>query len=139
MKLKTNVTRTEQKTEAIERMKMLNMHENAIREFEQEDKLNMSEYMGALYWLNEEQEELIKEFEQKNEAVVYHVIHDYTDFGELLSLLYVSKTKCEWKYDREDLKAGYTCAYVLNLDADDCSEFGGICIRPSFGGIVRLG
>lgn len=79
----------------------------------------------------------MKAFEEKHNAVVYHAIHNYTEFGELLAFLYVSSEQDEWAYDRDDLKAGYACAYVKNLDDDCCSEFGSIGIRPQFGGLVR--
>ena len=38
----------------------------------------------------------------------------------------------------EDIKDGYTFAWVENVDLDWCSEFGSIAIKPSFGGLVRL-
>lgn len=131
------MTRQEQKIEAIERMKMLKMHENPIKEFEVNDKLNQSEHGGILYWLDEKQEQYVKDFEKKYNAVVYHVIHNYTDIGEMLSFLYVSDSPEEWEYDRDDLQAGYACAYVMNLDDEYCSEFGSIGIKPQFGGLVR--
>lgn len=131
------MNRQEQKIEAIARMKMLKLHGNPIREFEQDDVLNQSEHGGILYWLDEKQKELVKKFEEKHQAVVYHVIHNYTDIGEMLALLYVSNEKSEWEYDRDDLKGGYPCAYVINLDDDWCSEFGSIGIKPQFGGLVR--
>jgi len=131
------MTKQEQKIEAIARMKMLKLHENPIREFVEEDTVNLSEGHGILYWLDDQKMEYVKAFEEKHHAVVYHAIHNYTEFGELLAFLYVSSEKDEWEYDRQDLKDGYACAYVKNLDDDCCSEFGSIGIRPSFGGLVR--
>lgn len=131
------MTRQEQKQEAITRMKMLKLHINAINEFEKEDVINLSEHGGILYWLNDDQMEYVKTFEQKYNSVVYHVIHNITEFGELLAFLYVSDSEEEWGYDRDDIKEGYACAYVLNLDDDMCSEFGSIGIKPQFGGVVR--
>lgn len=131
------MTRQEQKTEAIARMQMLKLHKNPIRKFIEEDVVNLSEGPGILYWLNEVQIEYVKAFEEKHQAVVYHAIHNYTEFGELLAFLYVSDSQEEWEYDREDLKSGYACAYVKNLDDDCCSEFGSIGIKPQFGGLVR--
>lgn len=131
------MTRQEQKTEAIKRMKLLKLHENPIREFEEEGRLNLSENGGILYWLDEKQQECVKEFETKYNALVYHVIHDLTEFGELLSFLYVSDSEDEWEYDLDDLKQGYPFVYVKNLDDDMCSEFGSIGIKPQCGGIVR--
>ena len=131
------MTREQQKIEAISRMKTLNLHSNAIKEFEKEDLINISESYGVLYWLNESQKEYVKEFEQEFNAVVYHVIYNNTEFGELLAFLYVSNDEDEWGYDRDDLKDGYACAYVKNLDEAAFSEFGSIGIKPSFGGLIR--
>lgn len=39
----------QQKLEAVERMKLLKLHPNAIREFTEEKKLNKSEGMGILF------------------------------------------------------------------------------------------
>ena len=93
-----------QKQEAIERMKMLKIYSQAIKEFEKENVINVSEHGGILFWLDDEQQEMVKRFEEKYNAVVYHVIHNYTEFGELYSLLYVSQHETEWDYDKDDIK-----------------------------------
>ena len=132
-----NITNEQKKQEALERMKMLSLYPNIIREFEKDGIVNMSENGGFLYWLDDEQKEFVSDFEEENNALVYHVIHNYTEAGEMLTFLYVSDYEEEWEADRDDLKEGYTCAYVKNLDADWCSEFGSIGIKPQFGGLVR--
>lgn len=124
------------KQEALDRMKMLNLFENAIKDFQQDNKVNMSE-CGFLYWLDDEQTKLVSEFETEHDALVYHVIHNYTEFGELLTFFYVSDHEDEWEYDRADLKDGYACAYVKNLDEDAFSEFGSVAFKEQFGGLVR--
>lgn len=129
--------KTKQKTEALKRMKLLKLHSNIIKEFEKEDILNLSENGGFLYWLTDEQKSYVEDFENKYNSLVYHVIHDYTAFGELLTFLYVSDSEEEWETDREELTDGYACAYVKNLDDDCCSEFGGICFKTQYGGLVR--
>ena len=131
------ITIEEKKQEAIERMKSLKLYPNIIKEFEKENIVNMSENGGFLYWLTDEQKEIVSEFEQEYDALVYHVIHNFTEIGEMLTFLYVSDEKEEWEYDREDLKAGCACAYVKNLTDDMCSEFGSVCFRQQFGGLVR--
>lgn len=130
-------TNEQKKIEALERMRTLKLYPNIIKEFEKENVVNMSENGGFLYWLNDEQKEIVAEFEQEHNALVYHVIHDFTGFGELLTFFYVSDDDEEWEYDREDLKAGYACAYVKNLTDDMCSEFGSVCFKQQFGGLVR--
>lgn len=127
----------EQKQEAIARMKKLDIYAPAITEFEKENLVNKSEHGGILYWLDENEQEMVKEFEEEYGAMVYHIIHNYTNFGELYSLLYVSKDKDEWDYDNDDLNHNICLAYVKNLNEDAFSEFGSIGIKSQFGGLVR--
>lgn len=119
-------------------MKLLKLHKNAIDEFREEGKLNLSEQTGALYWLSDEQLELVRRWESETGNLAYHVIHCYTEFGELLNLLYVAKYAEEWDLDRSDLDAGSAFCYVMNLDDGFCSEFGSIGIQPMIGGVRRI-
>lgn len=125
------------KDEAIERMKKLRLHSNVIKEFQKEDKLNLSEAYGALFWLDDKQKERVAEFERKYNALVYHVIHGFATFGEYLAYLYISDEEDEWEYDREDIEQGIAFAFVDNLSDECCSEFGSIGIKPMFGGVIR--
>ena len=126
-----------QKQEAIERMKMLKIYSQAIKEFEKENVINVSEHGGILFWLDDEQQEMVKRFEEKYNAVVYHVIHNYTEYGELYSLLYVSQHENEWDYDKDDIKHNIALCYVVNKDEENFSEFGSIRIRPEVGAVIR--
>ena len=130
--------KAKQKQEALERMKMLKLHGNIIKEFDKEGIVNLSENGGFLYWLDSDQQAIVDEFEAEHDALVYHVIHDFTELGELYSLLYVSKYEEEWEDERTDLKDGYALVYVKNVNDDFCSEFGSIGIKPQFGGLVRM-
>lgn len=131
------VSTKEQVAEAIERMKLLKLHENAIKEFKSQRKVNFSKGIGILYWVEDEYEKFVREFELKHNAVVYHCIYSLTDFGEMLAMLYVSNSPEEWESDRLDIKDGIVFAYVKNISDDYCSEFGSIGIRPSIGGLIR--
>ncbi len=84
------------------------------------------------YWI-----EKVKEVSDKHRIYVYHIIHCYTTFGELLNLLYVASHKEEWEMEREELKEGYTTSYVINLNIPEYSEFGSIGIKTTMGGITR--
>ncbi len=128
--------RERQIEEATKRMRALKISPNVIKEF-LEGKLNESERVGCLYWLNENEEAIVKAFEEKFEAVAYHVIHQFTNIGELYNILYVSKYEEEWENDMEDIAEGQAIAYVLNRSMPDCSELGSIGIKPSIGGLVR--
>lgn len=130
--------RDEKVTEALERMRILKLIPNAITEFARNQTLNASEGGGFLYWLSDKEKETVRDFEKNYNALVYHVIKSSTEFGELLTFLYVSNYKDEWLLDREDLKNGNPIAYVKNLSDDTCSEFGGVSITPRCGGLVRV-
>lgn len=121
------------KKEAINRMKMLKLHPNIIKEFSNKNILNLS-LNTALHHLNQEQLARVQEFEQKYDVLVYHVIQN----GQMLSFLYVSKYQEEWEHDRNDLEEGYPFVYVANLTDESCSEFGSIGIRPCVGGVIRI-
>lgn len=125
------------KAEAIKRMKALNLHENVIREFEQEDKLNYSDH-GILYWLDnlEYHEEILAKVKECN-GLPYHVIRTQSNIGLTYEVLYVCNTENEWEFDSEDLKTGYCFVYVFNKTMPDCSEFGSIGVQPLYGGVVR--
>lgn len=127
------MTREEKKAEAIKRMEMLKLHENAIKEFRDEDKLNVSESIGYLYWATEAQMKVVKEFEEKYNAVVYHLIRSRMNGEEYIVYLYVSDYSGEWEMDRSDIEQGYPLAYVQNLDDELCSGFGSVGIHPSIG------
>lgn len=143
-----------QKEEALKRMGILKLHENPIREFKESGKINRSEYLNAvmpsiLFWLDDEEEKLVREFEEKSGNMVYHVIKTNTEFGLLYSMLYVSplsdtdkeereSTLEEWEWDKEDLKNGYCSAYVYNASEPMFSEYGGIMVVPKIGGLMRV-
>ena len=124
--------------EAIERMKLLKLDSHCIEAFVK-GKVWESEGYGALYEVNQKEQELIDNFEKNHpNCLVYHMIHNIFEFGECYSMLYVSSDKEEWQRDKEDIKDGYTFAWVENVDLDWCSEFGSIAIKPSFGGLIRM-
>lgn len=127
-----------QKHEALKRMKILGIHSMAIKEFQHEGKLNLSESNGALYWLNEGLQKRVKEFEKKYNSLVYHVIRSYSEVGEMISYLYVSPWTEDWDDDKTDLESGRALVYVENLSDEVLSEFGFIGIMPLFGGVARL-
>ena len=124
--------------EAIERMKLLKLDNSCIEAFVK-GKVWESEGYGALYEVNQKEQELIDNFEKNHpNCLVYHMIHNVFEFGECYSMLYVSGDKEEWEQDKQDIKDGYTFAWVENVDLDWCSEFGSIAIKPSFGGLIRM-
>lgn len=135
-----NVTREKKKQEAIKRLKALDIIDNAIEQFEKEDVIMISEPpMGGLYWLNDEEKEMVRKFEEENDALVYMIVRAFTLFGKMDSMLFVSDYEEEWEFDNEDIIDGYVLTYTVNYDMPDCSEMGSIVVKPMFGGLVRMG
>ena len=134
-----NISIEEKKAEAIRRMKMLEIFPETIRQFEKENLISVSEPpFGAFYWADEEQQEMIKKIEKECNLLVYMGIMSYTEFGKMLSLLYVSDHKDEWSDDNFNLLNGEAMTYTHNFDAPDCSEFGYIMFKKTpAAGLIR--
>ena len=134
-----NVSMEIKKAEAINRMKMLDLYTDYIKAFKDNSEIFMSEMTGGVYEFeaNTELVNKVKEFEAEHNALVYHVIHTLTQFGELYNFLYVSDYDEEYDLDNADIKAGYALAYVWNKNDEWCSEFGTIGVKGLFGGIIR--
>ena len=135
------VTRENKKKEALKRMEKLGLFKPCIKAFDKYDELQLTEPTGGLYEFNDNEElnAKVKEFEAEYDALVYHVIHTYTQFGELFNFLYVSDYEEEWEMDNADIEDGYAMAYVWNKSDDWMSEIGSIVVSERFGGLVRVG
>ena len=104
-----NISREQKKCEALTRMKMWGIYLPTCMQFEKEDLVSESAPpLGACFWLDAEQLARVRAFEEKYDALVYHVIHCFTTFGELENYLYVSDHPEEWEDDRNDIKSGQT-------------------------------
>jgi len=132
------MTREDMKIEAMKRMRKLGLFSQVIKEFKEDDMLNLSENGGYLYWLDENQKKIVEDFEKKSGNVVYHVIRSFTYIGEMLSLLIVPKDEEDWEMDWEDIHDGYVFSYVVNLDEPMLSGYGTIAVQNRIGGLVRL-
>lgn len=133
-----------QKEEALKRMKALNLMPQVIEDFKKNDKIYYSErqnriFNAVLYWIDNDEKyvEIVKKFESKTKSLVYHCQLTHLEFGDCLSLLFVSANEEDWPTENELLKQGVAFAWVENLDDEWCSEMGSIGIKPSMGGVVR--
>ena len=137
MCLKTS--KKEMKEEAIKRMKILRLHQNVLEDFINENKLNKSDGpLGSLYWLDEEEQKMVKKFEQEHNVIVYHIIHTFSNLGETYELLFVTTEKEEWEDEKRDLKNGFILAQVEVLDYTPNSEAGYIGVKYKNGGLIRV-
>lgn len=132
-----------QKEEALKRMAKLHLHKDCVKAFKEDNIVWMSEDIGYIYTLSDEHMKLIQDWEKETNNLVYHVIHNFTNFGELLTILYVSQYTEEWEMDRADIENSIypvtPLAYVMNLTDEFCSEYGRVGVRSSIGGLVRVG
>lgn len=138
------ISREVKKAEAVKRMRMLGISNNTIGQFERDDVVMVSEpndvgfgAFGALYWLDDDDQKMVAEFEAENNALVYMVVRSFTNFGKMDALLYVSDYKDEWEMDNEDVQYMTPMSYVVNHDYPYCSEFGSISVVSAGGGLVR--
>ena len=142
------MTKEMQINEAVERLQLLDLHKNVLKDFKR-GVVNYSERTplgGILYYVDGEKKflETIKAFEEEYGGIVYHCTHENTEFGELLTMLYVSKHEDEWETDRKDLTIKYNgakilTAYVKNLTFPELSEFGSVALVERGGGLIRVG
>ena len=133
-----NISIEEKKAEAIRRMKMLGIFPETIKQFEAGYVSRSEPPFGAYYWVEGEELEALRKFEEEHDCLVYTVVRSYTSIGMMDSYLFVSDCKDDWDSDREDLGEGYAFSYTVNYDAPDCSEFGTIGIKLSVAaGLVR--
>lgn len=134
-----SIPREIKKQEAIKRLKALNIIGDAIEQFERDDIVMVSEPpYGGLYWLNDEEKEMVEKFEEEYNALVYMVVRSFTNFGKMDSLLFVSDYDEEYEMEMEDITDGYVMTYTINHDMPMCSEMGSIVVKPMFGGLVRV-
>ena len=130
----------ERKIKAVELMKQLGIYKPYIKDFQENDTVCFYEnFAGFWAWQNEELNKKIKEIESKYNCTVYAVTHEFTEFGECYSMLYVPRYKQEWNNLLVNVKGTfYTYAYVWNKSDDWCSEFGEIGVKSMGGGIKRV-
>ena len=136
-----NTTLEERKGKAIELMKKLDIYKPYIKGFEKDNDVCFFEGFGG-FWVYQEPEiyEKMKEIEEKYNATVYAITHEFTEFGELYDFLLVTDYKEEW----EDLvvkenNTYFAFAYVWNKSDNNLSELGTICLQSFGGGIRRIG
>lgn len=133
--------RNTMKAEAVKYMDILKLNKRCIQAFKakKQSVWMSSGPFGGLYEADDKLKNMIKDVETEHDIIVYHVVDGFVMGMHCYSMLCVCKYPEEYEMNEEDLKDGYAFSYVLNVDAPDCSEFGTICVKPTFGGLRRIG
>ncbi|MBQ8206401.1 MAG: hypothetical protein IJZ77_02980 [Bacilli bacterium] len=132
------------KNEALRRMKALKLYDEGydspVAEFRLKGKVWKSERFGILYYLNEEEKQVVKEFEKKYSrfgAKVYHCYRAEREFGDILYLLYVIDDESDSAKEFDSLlRRGVIYLYAHNFSEPAFSEHGTAYIKSQYGGIV---
>lgn len=139
------LTKEEQKAIAVECLKKIKSYGPYTNKFKTHNVITMYEgyggyYLGKEYGSNEEElMDKIKEVEKEYGGTIYAVIHNFFDFGECYTMLYVSKYAEDAKYCVDDWGTSYgVYAYVWNKSVEEYSEFGTVAIKPALGGLLRI-
>lgn len=134
-----NVDMKTKRQEAIKRMKMMQILPEAIRQFKDDGAIMVSEPpFGALYYITEKEQQEVAKFEQEYNALVYHVVRTYTEFGQLDSWLFVSDYPEEWDMENTNIEQNIVFTWTINRSVDWMSDMGSIAFRPANGGLLRV-
>ena len=139
--MSTELSREELKAESLNRMRLLELNPELIKEFEAtETVLTCAFPNGTLTRTDLDVMTMIRALEEQFGFMVYLNVHSDTYFGEIDNLFFTSKYNEEWEFDHEDLKDGYALVYCINWTYPECSEMGSISFRKAkSGGLVRCG
>ena len=83
-----------------------------------------------------EEKQMVEEYEKKWNVLVYHVIKTYTvEMGAIYDLLYIPSEKEDWQGILKRLKQDNI---LLSHTVSQFSESGDIAIQSKNGGVIRL-
>ena len=136
--------RKRQKIKAVELMCQLELSEEIINDFFNNDKIYIFEEYGG--YPAEENEEVVSKIKEQQEqcSIVYAVTHEIAPFGELYDLLVVPKYEEDWEYlmRKTHILPNKTImtvlAYVWNKTDEVRSEPGHIAVECSWNNLRRL-
>lgn len=133
----------EMKEQAVKQMKALKLKSKLIEEFELNNKIYKSKKLIPLILeLSDEEQQMVKEYENKWNVIVYHVINISSNVLNQYELLYVSKDKDVWEDDIEDIKKGFVISQTIikeNTTNATLEDIAGIIgIKSLEGGLIRV-
>lgn len=139
------MTREMMKERALELMKKLGFSFPAFYGFAVHDYIplfedNKCSQIGGVTSQMTMLEAKVTEIEGQLGCFVYGVTHEYFEFGECYSFLFVSQFSEDWSVEyATDGKVHRVYAYCWNVDHKECSEIGSVYLESRNGGVVRVG
>lgn len=128
----------EMKDEAIRRLKKLGVADSVVNAFEKHGALYVSEFGGILYYQNANSMTAVSQVRNSPSGLLpYTVICNHTTYGDIYTVLYVSRDKSNWQSERPN-RSGYCLAYGYNVSDPEFSEYGVVQIQSANGGLVRV-
>lgn len=142
------MSREAMKTEALERMEILGLPTYANAVFKVDDYLTFSDIsdkvcQSRVDGVPENIKKLIKAYEEKFGALIFHVIHTkglYIGF-EYYDCLSVSPYESDWDYERDmmdDRGDMWVMSYSINVTKPEFTESGSIKIENHSGVLKRV-
>lgn len=138
-----------QKEIAIQCLDKLGIYKPYVTKFKNTGMPCFFEHFAG-FWADQEPElyKKINEVEEEFGCLVYAVIHEITDYGEMWSMLCVPWSRLHVpEYSCVDdlilttskIDTFYAFTYTWNKSNPILSEFGDIAVRSALGGIKRVG
>lgn len=134
------------KQEALTRMVLSGLRGDIITKFQKDDTLSrsMCSFGDIVYnpepgggAVDDYTLSFVRDFEERFDALVYHIVDDFTSEGRMMCMLYVSKDSSLWEAERKDILACKPMAYVFNTMYPLFSEIGVISVKRVNGFLVR--
>lgn len=137
-----NITKESKKQEALRRLHVLADKfdlESKLENYFAQDKLYYS-YGYSLDTINYDASyaESAETFEKQYQCLVYHAVEAETQFGKMLSFLYVSDNQDDWSVEELTGKTIMPYTYIIE-DGWDNGEFGDIRLDSPMGYLMRIG
>ena len=133
-----------QKDIAIKCLEKLDIYGPYVRKFQSKKTIPCFFENFSGFYADQEPElwNKVKEVEATCGRIVYAITHEFTEFGELWSMLMSPKddevlADVLFAVDATNRRF-YAFSYVWNKTDDQCSEFGDIAVQAAFGGIKRI-
>jgi len=111
----------ELKQEAVKRLEILELDQQIIQEFINNDTVYITHFMNNKVFATpmcSKFIEILKQFEHENNTRIYHIINIENKSKIRLCLLCVRDNKLEWSDDRKDLKHGFVQIFSYDIDRD---------------------